>query len=168
MEYKRRQRNRLKNYDYSQSGYYFVTICTWGLFNYFGQIINDKMGLNQFGLIVKKQWNWVAEHYPYVQLDDFVIMPNHIHGIIIINRDIVRNGCNHSARKIKPLPELMGAFKTTSSKLIHNAGLLSFRWKRSFYDHIIRNEKDLYRIREYIDNNPFKWHFDRNHPEICN
>ena len=68
-------------------------------------------------------------------------------------------------RKIKPLPELIGAFKTTSSKLIHQRGLSEFQWQRNYYDHIIRNEKELDKIRKYIVENPLKWELDRNNPE---
>ena len=98
----------------------------------------------------------MAEQYTYVELDAYVIMPNHFHGII----SIVGNGRDRSLQKIKPLPELVGAFKTTSSKLIHKAGFTEFRWQKSFYDHIIRNETSLLRIREYIANNSLQWHLD--------
>jgi REP element-mobilizing transposase RayT len=87
-------------------------------------------------------------------------MPNHCHGILIIDPD-VGNGRNRSLPKIKPLFELIGAFKTTSSKKIHEAGLREFKWQKSFYDHVIRNDKSLYRIRKYIINNPLKWEYDQ-------
>lgn len=107
----------------------------------------------------------MKERYPYVDLDEFIIMPNHIHGIIIIND----SSCRDKSRpvptagiKIKSLSQLVGAFKTTSSKLIHENGLEKFAWQRSFYDHIIRNEKSLTQIRNYIRYNPMKWGEDRN------
>ena len=160
-----RKRNRLQYYDYSQNGYYFVTVCTWQKINHFGKIKNGFMSLNKFGLIVQKQWIWLSIQYPYVDLDDFIVMPNHIHGIIIINDNSVGNGRDRSLRKIKSISELIGAFKTTSSKIIHNAGLYTYRWQKSFHDHIIRDEADLYRIRQYIRNNPAQWVFDRNYPQ---
>lgn len=153
-----RKLNRLKGFNYSQSGYYFITVCTQNRLECFGNIDNSKMLLNKFGKIIETQWEWLAHQYPYIQLDEFVIMPNHIHGILInvgTGRDLsLRN------QKIKSLSEIIGAFKTTSSKMIHQNGLNEFKWQRSFYDHIIRNEKSLIHIREYIINNPLNWDLD--------
>ena len=127
------------------------------------------MALNEFGKIIKKQWVWLAKQYSYVYLDEYVIMPNHIHGIIGICREqinIVETGRDLSLQlKIKSLSELIGAFKTTSSKLIRQNGLSDFRWQRSFYDHIIRNAKSLEKIRKYIYYNPVKEEYDRNNSE---
>ena len=161
---KHRKPNRLKNYDYSRDGFYFVTICTHNRKHYFGEIYNRRMQLNRYGKIVQKQWLWLAEQYPYVEHDEHVFMPNHVHGIVIINRSAVANvgnGRDRSLPKIKPLSELIGAFKTTSSKLIHRAGLVEFRWQKSFYDHIIRNDRSLFHIRKYIQNNPLQWEYDQ-------
>jgi REP element-mobilizing transposase RayT len=159
-----RKPNRLKNYDYSQNGYYFVTVCTYGRQGWFGNISNGMMELNRNGGIVENQWQWLAKQYPYVELDTYVIMPNHFHGIIGINvgngRKIDVGGGRDRLQKIKPLPELIGAFKTTSSKLIHCNGVTEFYWQRSFYDHVIRCESALGRIREYIVNNPKQWDVD--------
>ena len=177
---------RLKDHDYAQDGYYFVTICTKNKIEYFGEIINSKMVLNEIGKIVQKQWLWLAEQYDYVKLDEHIIMPNHLHGILIIENGVnARIGMNRvvgagrdlplqrqrdispqqQTRKIKPLSELIGAFKTTSSKLIHQHGLSEFQWQRNFYDHIIRNEKSLNEIRKYIVENSLKWELDKNNPE---
>ena len=149
-----RRRNRLKHYDYSRNGYYFVTICTQNRMWDFGGIKNGEMVLNDNGVIVRKRWKWLAKQYQYVGLDEFVVMPNHLHGIVIID------GCNNNVgtgrdlslreTKIKSLSELVGAFKTTSSKIIRLNGLVDFCWQRSFYDHIIRNDKSLCRIKRYI------------------
>jgi putative transposase len=154
-----RKLNRLQGYDYSQSGYYFVTICTKNRINWFGAIEHDKVILNASGYIVRRQWEWLAEQYPYVHLDAYAVMPDHIHGIIQIVQGGVGNGrdrsvqCDHSLR-IKSLSELIGAFKTTSSKSIHETQETGFAWQKSFHDHIIRNERSLNQIREYIVNNP--------------
>ncbi|MBI4598780.1 transposase [Candidatus Uhrbacteria bacterium] len=164
-----RKRLRLEGYDYSQDGYYFVTACVEAKICCFGDIKDGKMVLNPYGQIVDTQWEWLGEQYPYVELDAFVVMPNHIHGILAINTfHNVGDGRDHpphlvSQLKIKPLPELMGAFKMTSSKLIHQSGLKSFLWQRSFYDHVVRDERALNRIREYIHLNPMQWEFDRNY-----
>jgi len=160
-----RKPNRLKGYDYSQPGYYFVTICTQNKIKYFGIIRENNMFLNKYGLIARKRWLWLEQQYKYVKLDEFVIMPNHVHGIVEIksnvgtSRDLTlhKNNDPRNHIKIKPLSELIGAFKTTSSKYIHQAGLEEFAWQRSFYEHIVRNEKSLEKIRWYIKNNPSLW-----------
>ncbi len=150
----------------SQNGFYFVTICTKDRIEYFGEIEDEKMILNDFGEIVKQQWTWLGERYSYVGIDEYVVMPNHVHGILIIDSEEVGNGRDRSlqdnpTQKVKSLPELIGAFKTTSSKLIHESGLSIFKWQKSFHDHIIRNDKSLDRIRKYIHYNPLKWEYDQ-------
>jgi putative transposase len=119
------------------------------------------MILNEYGKIAEKQWYWLGKQYPYVALHSFVVMPNHIHGIIEINRNIVGTGHNPSQLKIKSLSELMGAYKTTVSKQIHLAGLQQFAWQRSFYEHIIRDDKSFEIISLYIERNPAKWDEDK-------
>ncbi|MFC1612958.1 transposase, partial [Patescibacteria group bacterium] len=161
-----RKRNRLQNYDYSQDGWCFVTICSQNREEFFGKIENDQMILNEYGKIVKNQWLWLGNQYNYVKLDEYIVMPNHFHGILVIyRRDRSRPVPTSESGKIKSLSELIGAFKTTSSKIIHKNGFGNFAWQRSFYDHIIRDEKSLNNIREYIKNNPMKWAIgkDRNH-----
>ena len=168
MNNQKRKPNRLQNYDYSQAGYYFVTICTQNRVNYFGKIERQLMHLNEIGEIVKNQWVWLSTQYDYVELDTYIVMPNHLHGILIIRscRDRSRP-VSTGTKKIKSLSELIGAFKTTSSKQIHKYGLSRFKWQRSFYDHIIRNEKSLDNIRAYIQNNPLNWELDKNNPRTA-
>ena len=144
-------------YDYAQDNLYFVTICVKDMVCSFWDIENQKMILNSFGEIVKKQWFWLAEQYAYIELHAFVVMPNHIHGII----EIKRKNATSQNQKIKSLSQLMGAFKTTSSKQIHLLGNLNFAWHRSFHDHIIRNDEAYEKISNYIDNNPMKWREDK-------
>ncbi len=122
-----------------------------------------QMVLNEYGKIAEKQWFWLAEQYPYVILHEFVVMPNHIHGIIEINRaKILRTGHDLSQQniKIKSLSELMGAYKTTVSKQIHLEGFKEFSWQRSFHDNIIRDDKSFQNICEYINTNPMTWEND--------
>lgn len=160
----KRKTLRLKNFDYSTSGYYFVTICTRKRIPFFGKIINNNIILNEIGNIVKQQWLWLEKNFKYVKLDEWTIMPNHLHGIVIIN-NYVGNGRDRSLPiKIKPLPELIGAFKTTSSKLIHQLGYNFFQWQKSYYEHIIRNES-LQKIRQYIRYNHLKWEVDVENPK---
>jgi len=156
-----RKRNRLFGYDYSTDNAYFVTICVDKkicCFGYIGQSITDggvKTILNNSGKIALKQWQWLGKQYPYVKLHSFVVMPNHIHGII----EIDQNKSDNSV-KIKSLSELMGAYKTTSSKQIHLSGFPTFKWQKSFYDCIIRNDQAFFNIARYIENNPMNWHHD--------
>jgi REP element-mobilizing transposase RayT len=120
-----------------------------------------QMILNAYGKIAEQQWYWLAEQYRYIVLHEFIVMPNHMHGIIEINRNAVGTGRDLSLRKIKSLSELMGAYKTTASKHIHLAGYVEFAWQRSFHDHIIRDEKSYERISNYIIDNPKTWDKDK-------
>ncbi len=170
-----RKRNRLQGYDYSQNGYYFVTTCTKGRVQWFGEIKDDEMQLSRFGQIAKKQWMWLQDQYDSVTLDSFVIMPNHVHGIIVIENQ--GHGRDNSrvvpTRAVRDMPtgrhnllsKTINAFKTTSSKLIRQNGCPEFIWQRSFHDHIIRDETGLNTIREYIEFNPLKWTLDKENPE---
>jgi REP element-mobilizing transposase RayT len=161
----KRKPNRLRDYDYSQEGYYFITICTRGRKEFFGDIREGKIDLNRFGETVNQCWYDLPRHYPNSSLDSFVIMPNHIHGIIVIDNDnVVGNG-------LKPFPahglsEIIRGFKTFSSRKINEKIEIDnkFQWQKSFYDHIIRGERSLDLIREYIQNNPLKWDLDRENP----
>ena len=124
------------------------------------------MILNESGKIAEKQWYWLSEQYPYVILHAFVVMPNHIHGIIEIDRSRI---VSSAPIKIKSLSELIGAYKTTVSKQIHllertdrsRPVRTSFQWQRSFHEHIIRDEKTFKTISEYIITNPARWEQDK-------
>jgi REP element-mobilizing transposase RayT len=163
-----RKRLRLAGFDYSSRCHYFVTICVKEHKRSFGSIENKSMHLSANGIIAREQWQWLGNQYPYINLVSFVIMPDHVHGIIYIDADYyidaTGNGRDHSPHhqnnnppKIKPLPELIGAYKTTVSKRIHMAGDLSFKWQNSYHDWIIRNDLSLNRIKKYINTNPENW-----------
>ena len=163
-----RKRNRLPGFDYSNSHYYFITICVNRMLAKLGEVLKGKMVLNNYGNIVEEKLFDLPHKYLYVELDEFIIMPNHVHAIMIIDRQNVsalsETRTSHDLSlppKIKSLPELVGVFKTTSSKAIHETGLLDFKWQRSFYDRIIRNENELYNIRKYISQNPLKWEIEK-------
>ena len=158
---------RLQNYDYSQPGAYFITICTHNRDLLFGEVVDGAMVLNEFGEVVVQSWQWLKERYNYISLDEWIVMPNHFHGILIINN---RRGGSRAAptQKIKPLGQLVGAFKTVSAKQInqlrHTPGAKV--WQRNYYEHVIRNDTDLAEIREYIANNPMNWHLDNENPDV--
>lgn len=150
---------RLRDYDYAHAGAYFVTICVDKKERVLGEIANNELRLSTMGNIVRECWNNISEHFHHVELDEFVVMPNHLHGIIVIVDGHV------GARHASPLQNarargtgkgslgaIIGSFKASSSK---QAGITL--WQRNYYEHIIRNERELESIREYIFNNPFKW-----------
>jgi REP element-mobilizing transposase RayT len=166
-----RKRTRLIGFDYTTPGGYFITVVVKDRGCVFGEIRNGTCSLNSFGQIVADQWHWLHDQYFYLAMDEFVVMPNHFHGIINITDYLVKNGRDRSLRsehrpqqKIKSLSELVGAFKTTSSKRIHRSELPSFQWQKSFYERIIRNDQELIRIREYIQSNPSRWELDIENP----
>jgi REP element-mobilizing transposase RayT len=184
---------RLKGYDYAQAGAYFVTICTQGRVCLFGEVVDGAMRLNEFGEMVRGCWLAIPDHFPHVALDAFVIMPNHVHGIVWIvdaTTDAVGNvvGATHAsvrATHASPLPSLpqpllrprgpqrrsigavVGSFKSAAARCIN-----AYRktpgipiWQRNYYEHVIRNEASLDGVRAYIVNNPLQWALDRENPE---
>lgn len=169
MDERKRKPIRLSGYDYTQNGSYFITICTKNRIEWFGEIKNKNIILNNYGKIVDQQLDWLEQQYNYVNLDCWVIMPNHVHLILDMCSRAGHLGRSRPApteqNKIKPLSGLIGAFKTTSSKIIHQNGFNDFSWQRNYYDHIIRNETELNKIREYIFKNPANWEQDRNNIE---
>lgn len=118
--------------------------------------IEYKVALNPYGVIVEERIHWLKNQYQYVDIHNYVVMPNHFHIIIEIDSKKVDENV-----KIKSLSGLMGALQSTSSKQIHESGLKDFAWHRSFHDHIIRNEKSYHAIFNYISNNPKNWAKDR-------
>ena len=162
---------RLRGYDYTQPGTYFATICVRERECVLGNILDREMVLSDLGQIAAESWQWLAKQYPYVTLDAWVVMPNHLHGIVIINDDDGRRGASRCAptspAKRKPLGQLIGAFKTVSTKRINqirgNAGTPF--WQRGFYEHIIRNSRELTAIQQYTADNPVKWQLDRDNPQ---
>ena len=145
---------RLKNHDYCRPGSYFVTTCVLNHHCYFGDIRDGKMFLNQYGEIALQQIKWLSDHYPYVDVRVYSLMPNHVHAIIDIKP--VKGDI-----KLLSLPQLMAAYKTRVSAAIHNMGVTEFAWQRSYYDHIIRNSSGYEKIAEYITTNPSNWTQDR-------
>jgi len=164
---------RLKGYDYSQSGAYFVTLCTQHRECLFGEIVNGEMHLNECGKIAEHSWLEIPQHYPHASLDEFVIMPNHVHGIIVLN------GNNVGAKNFSPLQQtqskhyLRGTSKTIGSivrgfkigvtKWFRQHTDIYTVWQRNYYERIIRNETEWQRIRKYIVNNPIQWENDENY-----
>lgn len=153
----RRHSGRLRDFDYRSTGAYFVTLCTAGRSMLFGEIVGDEVHLTQAGHLVEDCWTWVAEHYQYVTLDAWVLMPNHLHGVLAVGE---------TPAPRKPLGRLIGAFKTVSTKRVNELRATpgAVVWQRDYYEHIVRSESDLASIRQYIADNPRQWALDRENP----
>jgi len=171
---------RLKGYDYTQAGAYFVTICVYQWECLLGDVRDGEMVLSEYGRIVQETWDDLPNHYPHMELDAWVIMPNHVHGIIVLTPDVddvdvvgagLRPAPTKAARKSSPrrhdLPEIVRALKSFSARRInqlrHSPGVPV--WQRNYYERIIRTERALQAIRQYILDNPIRWHLDRYNPK---
>ncbi|MBN2099716.1 MAG: transposase [Dehalococcoidia bacterium] len=160
---------RLGGYDYAQPGAYFVTICTYQRECLLGEIVDGNVRLSASGQIVADAWVWLAVQYPYVELDVSVVMPNHLHGVVVIRDDVRRGGSRTAPTQgRKPLGRLIGAFKTVSTKRLNRSRLTPGAplWQRDFYEHVIRTDAELMAIREYILANPAGWDEDENNPDF--
>jgi putative transposase len=163
---------RLRGYDYQEAGAYFVTVCTANRECFFGEIVDEAMQLNRLGEIVEDEWHRTAILRPQVSLDAFVVMPNHVHGIVCY--DAQEEGKARLAPTMAcfghpvagSLPAIVGAFKSASSKRINEIrGTLGAPlWQRNYFEHVIRNEQELNSVREYIASNPARWSEDTNNP----
>ncbi|KAB2858962.1 MAG: hypothetical protein F9K09_04120 [Flavobacteriales bacterium] len=175
---------RLKGYNYSQAGLYFITICCKNRICRFGNVVDGKMMLNEFGIVAYNEWVKLSERFSNFELDVFQIMPNHMHGIILLNdisvagftpaqndlytqNDVKPNDNNRTTARVAPtVSNIVGAYKS----LVANGCLDIFKsqnetigklWQRNYYEHIIRNEQSYQTITEYIINNPAKWADDK-------
>ena len=173
-----RRSSRLQGYDYSQAGAYFVTICTRDRECLLGEItvgadsrVFPEMRLNDAGRAVQQCWIAIPDHFPHVELDVFVVMPNHVHGIVVIvdGRGTAcraptaeQFGCPVSGS----IPTIFRSFKSAVTKCINEMrGTRGEKlWQRNYWEHIVRNESELNRIREYIQNNPAQWELDKLYP----
>jgi REP element-mobilizing transposase RayT len=184
---------RLKEYDYSQTGAYFVTMVTWQREPLFGKVVNGKMMLNHYGEIVLKWWNEISVHFQNVETGAFVIMPNHVHGIIFIlerrgtvpvPKDDGENSISQNNNAVgitqggetpplrtfegtRTLGQIVAYFKYQSTKemnMVENTGTVTKFWQRNYYEHVIRNEKDLQNKMNYIEANPLLWDEDDENP----
>ncbi|HEM48944.1 MAG TPA: hypothetical protein ENO27_01915 [Caldithrix sp.] len=166
---------RIPSYDYSQEGWYFVTICTYQREKLFGEIINKNIKLNKYGNIAKQCWMEIPFHYPNVKMDEFIVMPNHVHGIInifekhdtsVLNVVGIQNFESLRVNKYQHIiPGSIGTiirgFKTGVTKWFRKNTDIYIVWQRNYWEHVIRNENDLNRIRDYIISNPLKWTEDK-------
>ncbi len=154
-DFNHRQSIRLTGYDYSTSGAYFITICTHEREYLFGDVVNEIIQLNTVGDIARSHWQQLSQHHPNIIMDESIVMPNHLHGIIILES---------STDSTKSISEIIRGFKTFSAKAINKKRCLRSVpvWQRNYYDRIIRSELELDRIRQYIIYNPRNWDTDKN------
>jgi REP element-mobilizing transposase RayT len=167
---------RLKEYDYAQPGGYFITIVTYHRDSLFGEIWNKVMQLNGFGKIADECWRAIPEHFPNVELGAYVVMRNHVHGIIVINDGAdasasARRGTIYRAPTEqfgKPvagsIPTVIRTFKSAVSRRIGREHNVTGIWQRNYYEHVIRDDKDWDRIHRYIESNPSMWAEDEENP----
>ncbi len=159
-EYPKRKSIRLKEYDYSKEGYYYITVCTKNKELYFKTCeIKD---------IVHNCWIKIPDYFKNVGIDEFVIMPNHLHGLLIIDKKLCQiNELNKNIdMKHKPtIGEIIRYFKARTTHIMRKNNSSEFSWQRNYYEHIIRNEKELNRMRKYIIDNPLKWELDKYNPK---
>lgn len=165
---------RLKGYDYSQAGVYFVTIVTQDRRCLFGEVMDRQMRFNKAGQVAKRCWVDIPDHFPHVELDTFVVMPNHVHGIIVITDAV--GAKNFSPLQIgrttrlgmrspsKTVGSIVRGFKIGVTKWFRQHTDIYNVWQRNYREHIIRNEESLNRIRQYLAENPLRWAFDGENP----
>ncbi len=168
----RRRSIRLKGYDYSEAGAYFITICTNHRECLFGDVVDGEMRLNDAGTMVRDVWRKISEHFSHADINEFVVMPNHVHGIILIYPNGRGMACHAPTHRqfAKPiagsLSTIVGSLKSAITRQInqiHNTQGHPI-WQGNYYEHIIRSEVEMNRVRQYIIDNPAKWDDDEDNP----
>lgn len=177
---------RLKHHDYTSAGFYFITICTHQRRCLLGNVMEGAVQLSEFGEIVAACWQAIPQHFSQIQLDRFVVMPNHLHGILVVTdmdkgmvvtTDTGRGmamPCPYTTFQSRKFGQpisgsistIVGSFKSAVTKQInllrHAPGTPV--WQRNYYEHIIRDDRALHQIRDYIEHNPITWNQDQLHP----
>ena len=167
---------RLQTWDYGWNSAYFITICTKNRINYFGKVVDGKMQLSHIGIVADILWYEIKNHAHHLELGEFVVMPNHVHGILILNNDCNHHDHDHRRDKAclvstigqqrfqnqgkNTISSIIGGYKSAVTKHAHRLGY-QFIWQPRFHDHIIRNDTAYNYIVEYIQNNPQNWHQDK-------
>ena len=160
---------RLRGYDYSQAGAYFVTLCVHGRECLLGEVAEREVRLSQIGALVEACWQELPRHYVHVDLGAFVVMPNHVHGVIVLTGDVgagFKPAPTGSAGKRHALTEVVRALKTFSTRRVNTLREMPGLplWQRNYYERVIRDEAELARISQYIIDNPASWADDEYHP----
>jgi putative transposase len=169
---KDRKNIRLRGYDYSQYGWYFITICVYNRYPVLGDVRNATVILSAIGKQADRFWQELPQHFGNVKLDQYIIMPNHVHGVILITDEIKNVGVQnfeplqHKFQHIIPrsIGSAVRTYKAAVTSWCKNNRFANFKWQRNYYEHIARSEEELSRIREYIRYNPVNWALDRENP----
>ena len=167
----RRRSIRLPGYDYSLPGAYFVTACIRNREPLLGKITNGVMEMNPFGQVVRETWDQLPTHYGHIRLDCFAVMPNHVHGtIFVVDENTVEAGLKpvpaDNAMERHAISEIIRGFKTFSSRRLNQLRRTPGQsvWQRNYFEHVVRDESALNRIRDYVLSNPSNWATDRENP----
>ncbi len=168
MEWKNRKLPRLKGYDYGTAGYYYLTLCTDDKRCLFGTICEGAISLNELGRMAKNELLKIEQHFPSVSIDQYVIMPNHLHVILVIDptersRPFPTNAGANEKFSNPTVSTVVGLYKAGVTRLARERHPGIAIWQKSFYDHVIRDEKGYQKICEYIADNPLKWQEDEYH-----
>ncbi len=170
---------RMRTYDYATAGIYFVTVCTHGKRCVLGRVTNDRVVLSRIGAIVDECWRAIPEHFAGVELHEFVVMPNHLHGLIILpeapraqhavplrNKDVLAPERSFGAMRPGELSAIVRSFKSACTKRVNRLRRTSGRtlWQRGYYEHVVRDADDLEQLQRYIIENPLSWVLNRENP----
>ena len=170
---------RLDGYDYSGAGAYFISVVAQGRLCLFGSVVDGELRLNDAGKMVRRVWDGMPDRFPLINMDEFVVMPNHVHGVIFIHQPAPTTGATSRApaggraptRGAPTLGDVVGAFKSVTtveySRGVREMGWQRFDkrlWQRNYFERVIRNDSELGRTREYIANNIMNWESDRENP----
>ncbi|MYC20256.1 MAG: transposase [Caldilineaceae bacterium SB0662_bin_25] len=167
-EIHRRRSIRLGGFDYSSAGAYFITVVVQGGLCLFG-VVDGEMRLSGAGEMVRRVWEGMAERFPHVVMDEFVVMPNHVHGVVFLRQmaQATDASTGETARDVPKLGDVVREFKSLTTveygKGVRGLGWERL-WQRNYYERVIRNESELRAVREYIVNNPRNWELDRENP----
>ena len=160
----KRKRIRLRYYDYRRTGVYFVTICTHGRRSTLGTNRRGEMKLSPLGDLTEMRWRSIPDHSPNVSLDLFIVMPNHVHGLVAIQSESELSESRRSPGELRPrsLGAVVGGFKASVTRIGREDRIVGSEpvWQRGFWEHIVRGPEALERIRTYIIENPTRWHCD--------
>lgn len=166
---------RLKDWDYSTPWWYYVTVNTKDHICWFGEVTKNKMILNELGKVAENYWKEIPKHCPSVELDYYIVMPNHLHGIIILNNVETCHGMSlqsHERKFSQPIKNslsmVINQFKGAVKRWCNKNDYSAFAWQPRFYDRIICNEQELFNIRKYIEQNPLKWELEKSILENIN
>jgi REP element-mobilizing transposase RayT len=162
---------RLPGYDYAQPGAYFVTICIHGRECVLGEVVDDRVTLSPFGEVVDECWRDLPSHFRELLLDRFAVTPHHVHGILVLvgatHASPLPVGTTAHGPRSGSLAAIVGSFKSATTRRVNRVrgAPQAPLWQRGYYEHVIRDEGDLEKIRTYVAQNPLSWELDGNHPD---